>query len=95
MRSLPTDAVQTAALLGDLPDVDGHDLFAEKLPCGSLSLGILLNAKHRQENHPFRLQIVQVAANGADPTGRDKGKIHRVQAAVLHRSLHLLLKAAG
>lgn len=74
MRSLPTDAVQTAALLGDLPDVDGHDLFAEKLPRGSLSLGILLNAKHRQENHPFRLHIVQVAADGADPTGRDKGK---------------------
>ena len=95
MRSLPTDAVQTAALLGDLPDVDRHDLFAEKLLRRSFSLGILLNAKHRQGNHPFRLQIVQVAADGADPTGRDKGEVHCVQAAVLHRSLHLLLKAAG
>ena len=95
MRSLPTDAVQTAALLGDLPDVDGDDFLMEDLPCGSLSLGILLDAKHRQENRLLCLQVVQVAADGADPAGRDKGEIHRIQAVVPQRPLYLLLKAAG
>ena len=92
---LPTDAVQTAALLGDLPDVDGDDFLMENLPRGSFGLGILLDAKHRQENRLLCLQVVQVAADGADPTGRDKGEILRIQAIVPHRPLYLLLKAVG
>ena len=49
----------------------------------------------RINNRLLCLQVVQVAADGADPTGRDKGEILRIQAIVPHRPLYLLLKAAG
>ena len=95
MRSLPTDTVQTAALSGDLPDVDGDYFLMEDLLRGNRGFGILLDAKHRQEHRLLCLQVVQVAADSADPAGRNKGKIHRIQPVSPHRPLYLLLKAVG
>ena len=63
-RQLPTDAIQTAALLGNLKNVNGNDLLAENPTRRRNSSIVRFRTEHWQKNTAFRLKKIQIAADG-------------------------------